>query len=170
MWQQAITCCSCYRMPQNAFFFFLFSTKSRSFGQPKKRRKDTFFPTRHSLSSVFLQLHQWWHLYCFAILGSTSIVIHSVKQRLLRNRPGSDAATSRDFLQDYKWHSLVQTSFTESPNIVPCRQPVQATSVEGIGLFLYRALLQRNTVQNNRQRGLTQWRTARSSPVRKWRD
>ena len=29
-------------------------------------------------------------MYCFTILGSASIVIHSVKQHLLRNRPGSD--------------------------------------------------------------------------------
>ena len=35
---------SCYRRPQNAFF----STKSRSSGQPKKRRKD-FFPHPPSL-------------------------------------------------------------------------------------------------------------------------
>ena len=55
----------------------------------------------------FLQLQQWWQLYCFAILGSTSIVIYSVKQCLLRNRPGSDAATSRDFL-----HERLQRAFT----------------------------------------------------------
>ena len=41
-----------------------------------------------------------WHLYCFATLGSTSIVIHSVKQRLLRNRPRSDAVTSHYFLRE----------------------------------------------------------------------
>ena len=57
-----------------------------------------FFPTFHPLSPVILQLQQWWHLCCFTILGSTSIVIHSVKQCLLRNRPGSDVATPRDFL------------------------------------------------------------------------
>ena len=45
-----------------------------------------------------------------------SIVIHSVKQLLLRNRPGSDGATFR--AKDYKGHSLVQTSFTEPPNSV----------------------------------------------------
>ena len=45
----------------------------------------------------------------FAILGSTSIVIHSVKQRLLRNQPGSDAATSRDFLSE-----RLQRAFTHA--------------------------------------------------------
>jgi len=66
-----------------------------------KRRKDTFFsPPSISFPRTFLQLQQWWHLYCFAILGSKSIVIHSMKQHLLRNRPGSDAATSRDFLRE----------------------------------------------------------------------
>ena len=39
VWQQAITCCSCYRMPQKAFS----STNSQSSGQPKKWCKDTFF-------------------------------------------------------------------------------------------------------------------------------
>ena len=54
-------------------------------------------------------LQQWGHLYCFEILGSTSIVIHSVNQRLLRNRPGSDAATSRDFLGE-----RLQRAFTRA--------------------------------------------------------
>ena len=67
VWQQAITCCSCYGMPQNAFI-----------------------PPYNPFPRYFLQLQQWGHLYCFAVLGSTSIVIHSVKQRLLRIRPGSD--------------------------------------------------------------------------------
>ena len=50
--------------------------------------------------AVQVERQQWWHLYCFTFLGSTSIVIHSMKQRLLRNQPGSDAATSRDFLRE----------------------------------------------------------------------
>ena len=80
------------------------------FWSAKKRRRDTFLSTLHHLSPViFLQLQQWWHLYCFAILGSASIVIHSVKQRLLRNRPGSDAATSRDFLR-----KRLQRAFTRA--------------------------------------------------------
>ena len=62
------------------------------------------------------QLQQWWHMYCFAMLGSTSIVIHSVKQRLLRNWPKSDAATT-SCAKDYKGHSLVQFSSTELSNI-----------------------------------------------------
>ena len=60
-------------------------TNSGSSGQPKNKtnKKTTqrrFFPT--------LQLQQWRHFFpfCFAILGSASIVTHSVKQRLLRNR------------------------------------------------------------------------------------
>ena len=48
-------------------------------------------------------------LYCFAILGSTSTVIHSVNQRLLRNQSGSDAATSHDFL-----HKRLQRAFTRA--------------------------------------------------------
>ena len=84
------------------FSFFLFSpsrTRDLLVSQ-KQQHKDTFLPPSIPLPRYFLQLQQWWHLYCFAILGSTSTVIHSVKQSLLRNRPGSDAATSRDFLRE----------------------------------------------------------------------
>ena len=66
------------------------------------------------------------------ILDSTSTVIHSVKQRLLRNRPGSalrPLVTS--CAKDYKAHSLKQTSFAESPTRdakrVKARQQEQAS-------------------------------------------
>ena len=74
------------------------STNSRSSGQPKNDAK--------TLSPV-----------TFATVGSTSIVIHSVKQRLFRNRPEVTLrllATSCE--KDYKGHSLVQTSLTEPSN------------------------------------------------------
>ena len=93
----------------------IFSTNSH--WSAKKRCKDTLFSPSIPFPRYFLQLQQCWHLYCFAILGSASIVIHSVKQRLLRNRPGSallPLATS--CAKDYKAHSLQQTSFAESPN------------------------------------------------------
>ena len=96
-------------MPQNAFFH-----KFAIFWSAKKQRKDTFFPPSIPFPWYFLQLQQYWHLYCFAILGSTFTVIHSVKQCLLRNQPGCDAATS--CAKDYKGHSLVQTSLTEPPS------------------------------------------------------
>ena len=99
----------------------IFSTNSRSSCQPKIDAKTLFFPPSIPFPRLFLQLQQYWHLYCFAILGSTSIVIHSVKQRLLRNRPGSalrPLATS--CAKDYKAHSLQQTSFAESPNSNKC--------------------------------------------------
>ena len=54
-------------------------------------------------------MQKYLQFYCFTVLGSTSIVIHSVKQRLLRNRPGSDAATSRDFLRE-----RLQRAFTRA--------------------------------------------------------
>ena len=64
------------------------------FWSAKKRRKDTFFQLAIPFARSFLQLQKFCRLYCFAVLGSTSKFIHSLKQRLLRNRPGSDAATS----------------------------------------------------------------------------
>ena len=74
----------------------IFFPRTRDLLVSQKTTQKHFFSTLNPLFPVFLQQQQWWHLYCFAIIGSTSIVIHSAKQRLLRNRPGSDAATSRD--------------------------------------------------------------------------
>ena len=74
----------------------------------QKTTQRHFFPL--SIPWYFLQLQQWWHLYWFAILGSTSIVTHSVKQRLLRNQPGSDAATSCDFLRKRLQRAFTRTN------------------------------------------------------------
>ena len=66
-----------------------------------------------------MQLQQYWHLYCFAILGSTSAVIHSVNQRLLRNWPGSGSRDLSRLLArkiTKGVHSHVQTSLAELPN------------------------------------------------------
>ena len=60
----------------------ILSTKSRSSGQPKNDAKTLFF---HHPSPF---------------TGNFCIVMHSVKQRLLRNWPGSDVATSRNFLRE----------------------------------------------------------------------
>ena len=91
---------------------------SRSSGQQiKNDAKTLFFHLLSPFHGNILQLQQYWHLFCFAILGSSSTVIHSVKQRLLRNRPRSalqPLVTS--CAKDYKGHSLVQTIFTEPPN------------------------------------------------------
>ena len=73
----------------------IFSTNSQFFGQPKNDVKTLFSTLHHPslviFSPIFLQRQQWWHLSCLAILSSTSIVIHSVNQHLLRNWPGSDS-------------------------------------------------------------------------------
>ena len=77
------------------------NTNSRSSGQPKNDAK-TFSP--HPPAPFLGNLY---NCNSIAILGSTSTVIHSVKQRLLRNRPGSalrPLATS--CAKDYKAHSL----------------------------------------------------------------
>ena len=110
--QDATTCCSCYRLPKRFLFSSFFLHELAIFWPAKKRRKDTFVPPSIPFPRYCLQLQQWWYLYCFAIIGSTSIVIHSVKQRLLRNRPGSDAATSRDFLRE-----RLQRAFTPAKQL-----------------------------------------------------
>ena len=99
-------CCSCYWMTRRPppppppppaptqkkiiLFFLFLTTKSRFSGQPKNDAKTLFPPS----------LVLWRHLYCFAVLGSTSIVIYSVNTHLPRNRPEVTAAASRDFLRE----------------------------------------------------------------------
>ena len=93
----------------------IFSTNSRSCGQAKT----LFFPTLHPLSTVIFATAT---VLAFVLLRDSRFnfhcykLIHSMKQHLLRNRPGS---ALRPFLtscaKDYKAHSLQQTSFAESP-------------------------------------------------------
>ena len=69
VWQQAINCCSCCRMPQNAFFSLMNSWSS---GQPKNDTK-TFFPHPPSLVIfatatvvAFVMLHNSrFNFYCY---------------------------------------------------------------------------------------------------------
>ena len=109
-------------------FFFL--TNLRSSGQPKNYAKTLFSHPPSPFPGIFLQLQQWWHLYCFAILGSASIIIHSMKQRLLTNWPGSDAATSRDFLRERLQRAFTRAKGIHSVNrlIVDPRSSASATT------------------------------------------
>ena len=66
-----LTCCSCYMMPQNTFSHH----KIVIFWSAKKQCKDTFPPTLHPLCQLLLELQQWWHLYCSAILGSSASIL-----------------------------------------------------------------------------------------------
>ena len=59
-----------------------------------------FFPTLHPLSPVIFATATVATFVLLDILGSTSIVTHSIKQRLLRNQPGNDAVTSHNFLRE----------------------------------------------------------------------
>ena len=73
-------------MPQTHFFHAFMI-----FWSAKKMMQRHFFPPSIPFPGYFLQLQQQWQMHCFSILGSTSIVIHSVKQHLLRNQTGSDS-------------------------------------------------------------------------------
>ena len=83
----------------------IFATNSRSSGQPKNDAKTLFFPTLQS-TVIFATAT----VLAFVLLRDSRFsytVIHSVKQRLLRNRPGSalrPLATS--CAKDNKAHSL----------------------------------------------------------------
>ena len=80
------------------------------FWSAQKQHRNTFYPPSIPFPRYFLRLQQWWHLYCFTILGSTSIVIHSGKQSLLRNRPRSDAAPSCGFSYERLWRSFTHAN------------------------------------------------------------
>ena len=99
--------------PKRFFFFYELAT----FLSAKKRRKDTFFPTLRPFSTVIFATATVLAFVLLRVLGSTSTAIHSVKQRLLRNRSGSALRPlASSCAKDYKAHSLQQTSLTESPN------------------------------------------------------
>ena len=87
--------------------FFFPAMNWQSSGEPKNDAKTLFVHPPAPFHGNFCNCNSNWHLYCFAILISTSTVIHGVKQHLLRNRPGSalqPLATS--FAKDYKARSL----------------------------------------------------------------
>ena len=79
VWQQAITCCSCYRMPRNAFFHELVIFRST-----KKWRKDTFlfcfsfFFALHPHSPVIFAAAT---LVAFVLLGNSGLNFYCYTQR-----------------------------------------------------------------------------------------
>ena len=82
--------------------------KTAIFWSAKKQCKDTiFFHPPFPFPGNFCYCNSGGICTASQILGLTSIVIHSVKQHLLRNLPGSDAVTPRDF-----WHERLQRAFT----------------------------------------------------------
>ena len=97
-----MTCCSCYRMPQNAFF----STNSRSSGQPKKHAKTLFFPPSIPFHGNFCNCNSigictasrfWFSFHCYTQRETTPT------QKSARKC----AATFRDFLRE-----RLQSAFT----------------------------------------------------------
>ena len=73
VWQQAITCCSCHRMLQNAFF----SMNSWSSGQLKNDAK-TLFSTLHPLSPVIFGTTT---VVAFLLLCNSRFNFHCYTQR-----------------------------------------------------------------------------------------
>ena len=86
-----------------------FSTKLRSSGHPKNDAKTLSFHPPSPFHGIFATAT----VLAFVLLPNSRFnfhcYIHSVKQRLLRNRPGSEAATSRDFLRE-----KLQRAFTRA--------------------------------------------------------
>ena len=99
VWQQAVTCCSCYRMPQNDMFFHELAI----FWSAKKQCKDTL----HPLSLVIFATAT---VVAFILLRNSRFNFHCyTQQHLLRNLPRSDAATTRNFLRE-----RLQRAFTRA--------------------------------------------------------
>ena len=89
-----------------------FPTKLQSSGQPKIDAKTFFSPTLHPLSpNIFAAAT----VVAFVLLCNSRFNFHcytQLKQRLLRNQLGSDAATSRDFLRE-----RLQRAFTRAKQL-----------------------------------------------------
>ena len=98
-------------MPQNAFFL-----RTHDLLVSKKPMQRHFFPTLHPLSTVIFATAT---VLVFVLLRDSRFnfhcYIHSVKQRLLKNRPGSDTATSRDFLRE-RFKKGIHSCKPASPN------------------------------------------------------
>ena len=103
VWQLAKTCCSCYRMPPNAFF----SQALVIFWSDRKNDAKTPTPPLPPLSSItfplqFLQTLQCWH---FVLLRNTRFSFHCHTQREATPTQKSArkfraAATCCDFLRE----------------------------------------------------------------------
>ena len=88
------------RMPQNAFLPW-----THDLLVSKTTTQRHFFSTLHPLSPVIFATAT---VVAFVLLrNSTSIVIHSMKQRLLRNQSGSDTVTSCDILRKRLQRALI---------------------------------------------------------------
>ena len=96
VWQQAITCCSCYRMPQNTFFL---RTRDLLVSQITTQ-KHFFFPYPPSLSMVIFATAT---VVPFVLLPDSRFNFHCYTQREATPTQKSArkcAATSRDFLRE----------------------------------------------------------------------
>ena len=74
VWQQAITCCSCYRMPQTNFF----SPRTHDLLVSQKMMQRHFFPTLHPLFPVIFATAT---VVAFVLLCSSRFNFHCYTQR-----------------------------------------------------------------------------------------
>ena len=107
-WQQAITCCSCYKMPQNTFF-----PRNHDLPVSKKHDTDTFFyptspfPGNFCKVVAFVLLHNSrFNFHCYTQPTQKS-GIHSCKPASL-NRP--------------KLSAFKVTCFDENPFTCQCEK------------------------------------------------
>ena len=99
----ALTCCSCYRIPQNAFFL---RTHDLLLSQ-KNDAKTLFSPTLHPLSTLIFATAT---VLAFVLLRNSRFNFHRYTQREATPTQKSAlkcAATSRDFLRE-----RLQSAFT----------------------------------------------------------
>ena len=73
VWQQAITCCSCYRIPQNAFF-----PRNSDLLVSQKTTQRHFFPTLHPLCPVIFATAT---VVAFALLRNSRFSFHCYTPR-----------------------------------------------------------------------------------------
>ena len=90
VWQQAISCCSCYRMPQNAFFPW-----THGLQVSQKMTERHFSPTHHPLSPVIFATAT---VVAFVLLHSSRFNFHCYTQR--------EATPTQKSAQ--KWHCNLQ--------------------------------------------------------------
>ena len=102
VWQQAITCCSCYRMPQNTFFL-----RTRNLLVSQKMMQRHFFSTLHPLSTVIFATAT---VLAFVLLRDSRFKFHCYTQceaTPTQKSAWKCAATSHDFVCE-----RLQSAFT----------------------------------------------------------
>ena len=106
VWQKAITCCSCYRMPTKRTF----SPQNRDLLVSQKMMQRHFFPTLHPLSPVIFATST---VVAFVLLRNSRFNFHCYTQH---EAMPTQKVTSHDLLRERLQRAFTRANQAELPN------------------------------------------------------